>query len=482
MKATLTGAVDSAYATSATCVVLLTAGTPASITVPATDLDGVFTVSWPASSTSGVTYKLERADNGGAFTQVYSGTALTFAVSGLADGSYAFQVKATRTGYVDSGYQSGTCLVTVTTVGAPASIDGVPLTSTTGSFTVSWPASSTAGVTYKLERSTNGGAYAQVYSGTALSYAASNLANGSYVFRVKATLTGSVDSAYATSATCVVLLTAATPASITVPATDLDGVFTVSWGASTTTSVTYVLERADNGGAFTEAYRGTAWTFAVSGLVDGSYAFQVKATRTGYVDSGYQSGTCLVTVTTVGAPASISGVPETSTTGSFTVSWPASSTGGVTYKLERSTNGGSVHPGVQRHGAVLRREQPGERQLSVPGEGDADGVGGQCLRDLGAVRGAADGGDAGVDHGAGDGPGRGVHGELGSLGHDQRDLRAGALDDNGGAFTEVYRGTARTLAVSGLTNGSYAFQVKAVRTGYVDSGFQSGTCLVSTLI
>ena len=128
-----------------------------------------------------MTYKLERADNGGAFTQVYSGTALTFAVSGLADGSYLFRVKAIRTGYVDSDYTtSAACTVAVTTVGAPASIDGVPLTSTTGSFTVSWPASSTAGVTYKLERSTNGGAYAQVYSGTALSYAVSNLANGNY--------------------------------------------------------------------------------------------------------------------------------------------------------------------------------------------------------------------------------------------------------------------------------------------------------------
>jgi predicted phage tail protein len=216
-------------------------------------------------------------------------------VSGLTDGTYTFQVKAIRTGYVESGYQSGTCVVTVTTVGAPGSIDGVPATSTTGSFTVSWPASSTGGVTYKLERSTNDGvSYTQVYSGTALSYAVSNLANGSYLFRVKATLTGSVDSTYATSGPCVVLLTVATPASITVPATDLDGAFTVSWGASATASVTYVLERSDNGGAFAEVYRGTARTLAVSGLANGSYAFQVKAVRTGYVDSGFQSGTCLV--------------------------------------------------------------------------------------------------------------------------------------------------------------------------------------------
>ena len=177
----------------------------------------------------------------------------------------------------------------------------------------------------------------------------------------------SVDSAYATSATCVVLLTAGTPASITVPATDLDGVFTVSWPASSTSGVTYKLERADNGGAFTQVYSGTALTFAVSGLADGSYAFRVKATRTGYVDSGYQSGTCLVTVTTVGAPASIDGVPLTSTTGSFTVSWPASSTARGDLQAGALDQWRGVRPGVQRHGAVLRREQPGERQLSCSG-------------------------------------------------------------------------------------------------------------------
>jgi hypothetical protein len=61
-----------------------------------------------------VTYKLERSDNGGAtFAQVYSGTALSSATSGLADGSYVFRVKAVKTGYVDSAWQTAAaCVVT----------------------------------------------------------------------------------------------------------------------------------------------------------------------------------------------------------------------------------------------------------------------------------------------------------------------------------------------------------------------------------
>jgi hypothetical protein len=83
--------------------------------VPATDTDGAFTVSWTASSTPSVTYKLERSDDGGATfnpTPVYSGTAASYAVSGLTSGNYAFRVKATKTSYVDSAYTtSGACVV-----------------------------------------------------------------------------------------------------------------------------------------------------------------------------------------------------------------------------------------------------------------------------------------------------------------------------------------------------------------------------------
>jgi uncharacterized protein (DUF2249 family) len=298
VKATKSSYVDSTYTTSGACEVTPTAvDAPASITVPATDTDGAFTVSWPASALTGVTYKLERSDDGGStFSQVYSGTALSRAVSGLADGSYVFRVKATKSGYLDSTYTTAgaACTVTLTAVEAPVSIS-VPATSTSTSLTVGWGASPTSGVSYVLERSLNGGAFTQVYSGTALTATVSGMSNGSYVFRVKATKSGYVSSAYVTSGTCVGTLTATPPATITVPATDTDGTFSVSWTASSTPSVTYKLERSDDGGEFAQVYSGTALTYAVSGLADGSYVFRVKATKSSYVDSAYTtSGACVV--------------------------------------------------------------------------------------------------------------------------------------------------------------------------------------------
>jgi hypothetical protein len=478
VKAIRTGYADSSYQ-SGTCVVAVTAvQPPASIAVPAADYDGAFTVTWEASPTSSVTYVLERSYNGGSFVQVYSGTLRSFAVSGLADGSYEFQVKAIRTGYVDSTYQSGTCVVTATVAAMPGSLSGVPESSTTGSFTVSWGASATGGVTYKLERSLNGGSFTQVYSGTSTSYTVSGLTNGSYAFRVKATLTGYVDSAYQTSGACVVTLTVAEPSSVTVPETDLDGAFTVSWGASATISVTYVLERSDNGGPFVQIYSGTLRSFAVSGLADGSYAFRVKAIRTGYADSAYQNGTCVVTLTAVGTPGILSGVPESSTTGSFTVSWGASATGGVTYKLERSLNGGSftqVFSGASTSYTVSGLTDGSyvfRVKATLTGYVDsAYQTSGTCVVTLtvaapSSITVPATDLDGAFTVSWGTSATTGVTYVL-------------EQSDNGGEFVQAYSGTLRSLAISGLADGSYEFRVKAIRTGYADSTFQSGTCTVT---
>jgi hypothetical protein len=452
---------------------------PASLMAPENDLDGAFTVSWGASPTTGVTYMLERSDNGGEFARVYSGTATSYAASGLTDGSYVFQVKATKSGYSDSSYvTSGPCLVTLTEVGAPGSLSGVPESSTTGSFTVSWDASATSGVTYKLERSLNGGAFTQVYSGTATSYKVSGLTNGSYAFRVKAILTGYVDSPYVTSGTCIVALIIYPPASITVPANDYDGAFTVSWEASPTLGVTYVLELSDNGAAFEPVYSGTARSVAVSGLADGSYTFRVKAIRTGYADSAYQSGICLVTVTAVGTPGSLSGVPESSTTGSFPVSWGASATSGVTYKLERSLNGAAftqVYSGTSTsytvsgltNGSYVFRVK-----ATLTGYVDSDyQTSGTCVVTLTVAA------PSSITVPANDYDGAFTV----SWGASATSSVTYVLErsDNDGEFVQIYSGTLRTFAVSGLTDGSYVFRVKAIRTGYADSSYQSGTCIVT---
>jgi len=86
---------------------------------------------------------------------------------------------------------------------------------------------------------------------------------------------------------------AAPPASLTVPGSDSDGSYTVSWGASSTSSVTYVLEEATNS-SFTSgvrtAYSGTSLSTTITGRSSGStYYYRIKATRSGYIDSDWRT-------------------------------------------------------------------------------------------------------------------------------------------------------------------------------------------------
>ncbi|GHU95045.1 hypothetical protein FACS1894208_07180 [Clostridia bacterium] len=115
--------------------------TPPSITVPTTILsNSTITVSWgastdPESALSG--YKLERSTNGGAFTQIYSGIALsttdTIAATGVT--TVAYRVKAFDAVNLESAYQTSATRTIV--ANNPPSISGSDsnLGVKTGAFT-----------------------------------------------------------------------------------------------------------------------------------------------------------------------------------------------------------------------------------------------------------------------------------------------------------------------------------------------------------
>ncbi|MFH0730509.1 MAG: DUF4214 domain-containing protein [Pseudomonadota bacterium] len=86
----------------------------------------------------------------------------------------------------------------------------------------------------------------------------------------------------------------AAPLSLTVPSHDDDGSYTVTWDASSTDSVTYVLEEATNSG-FTGGLRqasiGSSTSAFITGRSSGEiFYYRVKATRSGYTDSDWRTG------------------------------------------------------------------------------------------------------------------------------------------------------------------------------------------------
>ena len=111
------------------------AGTPSSIQVPPTSTTGSYTVSWGSSSTSGVTYVLEEATNS-TFTSgrrtAYTGSNLSASITGRSDGIYYYRVKATKDGYEDSDWRTGSNECTVNVESAEVTVN--PVTSNTVSF------------------------------------------------------------------------------------------------------------------------------------------------------------------------------------------------------------------------------------------------------------------------------------------------------------------------------------------------------------
>jgi hypothetical protein len=113
-----------------------------------------------------------------------------------------------------------------------------PSVSNTGNLTVSWDASTTAGVTYYLEMDTNSNfsAAQQIYSGSGVQFPCSGYANGAYYFRVRAWITGMMASPDTTGDHALYVDTSlppppaapGVPTGLAVPA--LSGaVFSVSW-------------------------------------------------------------------------------------------------------------------------------------------------------------------------------------------------------------------------------------------------------------
>ena len=203
----------------------------------------------------------------------------------------------------DGTFDSNEAVVSITIEESPTAVSPttitIPANDADGSYSVNWAASPTPSATYLLQEATNSTfttGLRTAYTGTALTTTITLRAIGTtYYYRVKATKSGYTDSAWMTAVNgCIIKPTAVAPATITIPASDADGNYTVKWAASTTPSSTYLLQEATNS-TFTTglrtAYTGTAVTTTISLRPKGTtYYYRIKATKSGYIDSAWRTG------------------------------------------------------------------------------------------------------------------------------------------------------------------------------------------------
>lgn len=319
------GSVSGSYRTSAATYVVKT---PSSISVPSNDGDGAYSISWAA--VSGATgYQLEQKVGSGSWASIYSGTSVAKSVSGQTNNTYQYRVKA-KYGSVSGGYRTSSVVTVLLPPPVPASITTPTSTVTNGSYTISWPASSTA-TSYTLAERVNGGSWSYTtVSGLSKSY--SGRGNASYQYAVRG-CNASACGGWKYSGTFNVLNKPAVPSSITTPSTNYTSSFTVSWPA-TSTATSYTLAQSVNGASWThETVSGTSKNY--TNRTNATYRYAVRACNT----SGCSNYRYSNTFTNTLPPSSIS-VPASSITGSFTISWAQVSTA-TSYRLQESVNNGA---------------------------------------------------------------------------------------------------------------------------------------------
>ena len=315
-------------------------GAPANIAgAPAENADGNYTVSWAPAGGTVSYYELQEAVGTAGWSTVYSGAARSRGFSGKIMGNYRYRVRAcNQVGSFSacSNYvQSNLVTVALLILSAPAT--------STGSYTVSWSGNGPAGSQLWLQESVNGGSWLTVYTGTNSSVAFSQKPSGDYSYRVvqnvcNIIVTGCLQWPLGNSATVSVV--PAAPGSLSGPATDNDGSYTLSWSASPSVVDRYILRERPAGGNWWTRYTGSSLSAAVSGQGDGTYDYQVQACSGTYCSAWSAQRTTVVALSP-SPPSSLSLAPAVSSNGSLNLSWPAAGGQVTRYRLQQQINAGS---------------------------------------------------------------------------------------------------------------------------------------------
>ena len=316
-------------------------------------LGGTVRLTWTDNATNETSFEIQRADNGGAMTSLAAvvpanpGTGIVNFVDTTTGGpnSYVYQVRAVNV-VGNSGWTVPTASVTLPAL--PAAPTGLTATlPVAGQVLLSWVNNATNQAAFSIERNVNGGPFTVLATplnvsaqGAAVTYADTTVIAGTtYGYQVRAVNTGGY-SAYAGPVSILVGVPAAP--------TNLVGVYqsapvpqiALSWNDNAVNEMSYVVERADNGGAFVSianlaAYSGTGLVGYndTTVLDNNSYAYRVKAVN-GFGSSAYSNS-----VTVITPPAAPSNVLLTLVNGGIQVTFTDNAIYETSFNIVRNING-----------------------------------------------------------------------------------------------------------------------------------------------
>jgi YD repeat-containing protein len=315
---------------------------PPTLTVPAANSTGSYTASWTGVATAN-RYQLQERLGTAAWSTIQETAATSKALSGQAAGQWSYQVRACN----DAGCSAYSAIATTAVVTGVPTLTA-PASSTSGSYTVSWTAV-TAAARYELEQRKDGGSWSKVHDAAVISKALSGLANGIYEYRVRA-CASTVCAGYSAIKATVVIAGVPT---ITAPATNTTGSYTVSW-TGVTTAARYELEQRKDAGAWSKIHDAATTSRALSGQLSGTYNYRARGCK-GTICGGW-SGVATTTVSGPPGAPTLTGPSYAYRNESYSIVW-SGSTGATSYELQedpRSLGFGTIYTGTIT-GTTLQR-------------------------------------------------------------------------------------------------------------------------------
>ncbi len=433
-----------------------TVSVPAAGTTPALSpnpsYSGSYAVSWAAVGQA-TSYRLEQSANGGAWSSVYSGGSRSWSASGRVAGSYAYRVR----GCSAVGCGAWGPVSTETIALPPGSVTPTtsPNPSYSGGYAVSWSAL-TGASSYQLQQAVNGGAWSTLYSGSTRSWSAHGKAAGSTRYRVRGCdAVGCGPWGGSVSETVSVPAVGTTP--VASPNPSYSGGYAVSW-AAVGHATSYRLEQSMNGGTWRSIYSGSTRSWSAHGQSAGSYAYRVRGCAT--AGCGGWGPTATETVSVPSGVTTPAASPNPSYSGGYAVSWAAVGQA-TSYRLEQSVNGGawsSVYSGSARSWSA-NGKSAGSTRYRVRGC-SAVGCGGGGSTVTERVVAPANGSIAGLSPN----PSYSGHYTVSWAAIGRATSYRLQQSVNGGAWSSVYSGSARSWSASGKSVGSYHYRVRGCST------------------
>ncbi|MBL4705312.1 MAG: fibronectin type III domain-containing protein, partial [Flavobacteriales bacterium] len=364
-------ACSSFSAVSSDTLVRLKPSIPIKPMLPASDIDGSYSVSWTLlgeTDETGNYYDLtERKNNTGSFTTVADNTSgKVKSLTGRGDGFYDYQVRACNDyDWACSDYSEVSNDIHVLHVpGVPGSLTNATQ-DTDSSVAISWGTASGSVANYRLEEQKNNGSWALVNTGsTATSKTLTGRGNGSYQYRVRACNASGCGGYRTGVSTLIVRIKPATPAAPSGSSTST-GSASVSW-ASTTNGTYYDLQKRNNGGSWVAVLSGLSSTDSiVSGLTDGSWDYRVRAcNQYSWSCSSFSADSANTTVRVKpSTPSKPAASTTQSTSGNYSISWTKPSGTVTVYDVEERKNNGGWTSVANDTGALT---------LSLSGRGTGD--------------------------------------------------------------------------------------------------------------